>query len=385
MAGQPVLELFAASLILVSSMAFAQKTVTPTAHGVKGQVPNRILDLTHVETLLGLPAATVTGGTVCSSDGDIFEQVYGVSDKPEVAFFPVIYSVSEQREVKKISLPMPKGYKQFVLGSLFPAESRVVGLIEASQPTDSATPLRKGELAVFLATADRDGDRQTIVRLDLGFEPMKAAIFELGEFLVLGNDRANMKPVLAIVHEDGTLDRMLDLDTRTYGESHDLDRIYERRTADSNTDALRRLMIGALSAAEFIPWGKEVLLVQRGSKLPVYRFDDSGELGAVTIKPPDGFLLDAILGSSEKDTWVVSTKGADSFKKVATGGVVENAPQHLFEVNPRTGEVIDQLSIKGPRPGQVACAADGRLAAIYYGLPQQANVPDQLGYASAPR
>jgi hypothetical protein len=385
---QYMLEFVAISQIFLCSNAFAQKTAATSPHtevAVKSQVPNRTLDLTHVEPLVGLPAATVTGDPICSSGGDIFSEIYGVSDKPDVAYFPEIYSISKLREVKKIKLPVPTGYKAFVLGSFFPATHRLVALILADQPLDPKTPQEKGKLTPFLSTVDRDGDQPNLVKLDLLFKPLKAAIFDTGEFLILGTDMVNLKPVLAIVHEDGSLNRMLDLDARKYESSQDLNQIYSRRANDSNTDAAQRLALDALSAAEFVPWGEEILLVQRGSTLPVYRFRSAALIGTVTIKPPDGFLTDSIMGSGEKDTWVVLTKDTSSFQKVANGGVVENSPEHIYEVNPRTGEVIDQLFVKGPQPGEIGCAADGRLTVIYYGLPQQADAPEKLVYASAPR
>jgi hypothetical protein len=378
-------ELLAVSLVLLPSIALAQKSSIPTRQAgtaPQPQLPNRTLDLTHVESLPGLPAWTSTGSPICSSDGTTFAEVYAVSGKPETALFPEIYSISDQREIKKLSLLTPTGYKYFLLQSLFPTEHGLVALIQADQPKASDGSAQEKGLVSFLSTMDRDGDEKEIVKLDLAFEPAKAAILDSGEFLIVGTDRANFNPVLALVHADGSLDRILDLDTRSYGLSKDLGRINGGKATDSNTTALQRRTQSALSAAQFVPWGSEIVLLQPGSNFPVYRFSRSGLQGAVTIKLPDGFLLDSILGSSEKDSWVVLTKDASSFQKVATGGVVENPTQHIFEVNPHTGEVIDQLSVKGPQPGEVSCAANGKISVVYYGSPQQANA---LTYASAPR
>jgi hypothetical protein len=379
-------ELLAVCLVLLPSITLAQSSAVPARQaGMASQpkLPNRTLDLTHVESLPGLPAST-PGSEICSSDGTTFAEIYAVG-KPETAWFPEIYSISDQREIKKLSFPTPTGYKYVLLQSFFPSEHQLVALIQADQPTTSdGSPQQKG-LVSFLSTMDRDGDRKSIVKLDLPFEPAKAAILESGEFLIFGSDRANFNPVLALVHEDGSLDRMLDLDTRPYGLSEDLGKIYGRKATDSNTFALQRLTQGSLSAAQFVPWGSEILLLQPGSKLPVYRINQAGLQGAVTIKFPDGFLLDSILGSSEKDSWAVLTKDPSSFQKMAKDHVVENPTQHLFEVNPHTGEVIDQLSVKGPHPGEVSCAANGKVSGIYYGSPLQANAHEQLTYASAPR
>lgn len=371
------------AVLLLASDSFAQKKGNP----VNGQSPirTRLVDLTRVEPLPGYPASTVSGFPHCSSDGSIFSEVYATSDRPDVAEFPDLYSISELREVKKIKLPLPNGYQHASLRSLFPAKSEIVALIQVSQPKAPDSEVKKGQKIFFLSLTDLDGSGQKNIRLDLRFEPSKAAIFDAGRLLVLGVDTINQQPVLALLHEDGSLDRMMDLDERTYEPSHALNHIYKGRPGESQTLAPQRLVSNALNNAQFVPWGAEILLAQPGSKLPVYRLRAGGQQEAVTVKLPEGSLLETILGSSERDTWVIRTKDASSFEKVTNGGVVENPPEKLFEVDPQTGEVIDQLLIKGPHPGELSCAAHGKLSALYYGLPERANVPDEITYASAPR
>jgi hypothetical protein len=212
----------ALAVMLLESFAIANYAVAQTHAATprvaaKQKVRVRTLDLTHVEPLVGMPASTVVGyPEICSSEGDIFSEVYAESSRAGVVTFPDIFSVSETREVKKVPLKTPTDFKVMNLRSLFPASHQVVGLIQASQPKDL-------------------------------------------------------------------------------------------------------------------------------------------------------------------------TKDPASFQDIASGKVVENAPQSFFEVNPFTGEIIDQLVVTGPHPGEVHCAAHKRLTTTYYGLPQKQDVPDQLTYASAPR
>ena len=175
----------------------------------------------------------------------------------------------------------------------------VVSLIQASQPTDPSIPVVKGKLIPFLSVADLDDGSQKLIKLDLPFEPTKAATFDSGEFLVLGADKANMQPVLALLHEDGTVKKMLDLDGRSYVSSRALDQIYAQGGKDPGTTGVQRMILGALNNAQLVPWGSQVLLVQPGSTLPVYRFRNSGQVASVTVKLPDGLGLDTVLGSGE--------------------------------------------------------------------------------------
>ena len=375
-------------IAMLSSFAigFAQKAETKAMVASKPAIKIRSLDLAHVEPLLGLPLSTAVGyPEFCSSDGTIFSEVYAVADKGGVADFPDIYSISEQREVKKVNLPLPVGYKQVSLRSLYSSARQVVALVQVSQPNLPDPSLGKASMVSYLSMVDRDGADPELVRLELGFQPMKVAIFDSGQLLVLGVDLANSLPVLALVHEDGTLQKIIDLDARTYTVSRELSQTYTHKANDTNTIAMQRPILGALTKAQLVAWGTEVVLVQPGSSLPVYRIHDSGQIETVTINPPDGFLLEALLGSSEKDSWVIVTSDASAFGRVASGGVAENPAEHLFEVDPYTGELIDQLQVKGPQPGEVSCGAHGKLSLNYYGLPAGADGADRLTYASAPR
>lgn len=375
-------------VVLLTSPAVGQKPLptTPVAgKTAKAQIRTRSIDLTHVERLAGLPAATVIASPeLCSSDGTLFPEIYGSGDKPGVLDFPEIYSISEGREVKKLSLKLPTEYQHMSLQSFYPGRNELVSLLQVFQPKAPDAEVKRGQKIFFLSVADRDGGEQKLVPLNLDFKPAKVAIFDSGGVVALGVDTLNLQPVLALLHADGSLDRRIDLDPRTYAGSQELDQIYQRKDGKSQASAPGGPLTGALNNAQFIPWGENILLVQPGSKLPVYELRDSGQLRAVTIKPPKG-LMDRILPSDARDTWVMVTKDVAAFEKVANGGVVENPAESLYEVDPQTGEVIDQLSVKGPMAGEVACAAHGKLSLLYYGLPPTETGAEQMTYASAPR
>jgi hypothetical protein len=312
-------------------------------------------------------------------------QVFADSANPKVATFPTIYSISEKLEVGKIQLQTPSGYKVSSLRSFYPAASKVAGLVLATQPMDPSQPTPRGKKYPFLSIADRDGSSQKLITLDLPFEPVKAAMFDSGEFLVLGVDTANIQPVLALLDSDGSLKKMLDLDIRNYSNSSDIKQNFDPKNVGTPTAETQQTLLKALNVAQFVPSGANILLIQPGSALPVYRFTSKGLTRTVNIKPPDGSLIDTILASSERDSWVVRTKNGRTFQRVSTGNVVENPSESLYQVDPLTGSITARIEVKGPQPGEVNCATNRTVSAIFYGLPEDGDTPTHLTYASAPR
>jgi hypothetical protein len=108
----------------------------------------------------------------------------------------------------------------------------------------------------------------------------------------------------------------------------------------------------------------------------------------ITIKLPDGFITERILGSSDRDSWVLMAHPPVSLTRIAGAPSAATPPARLFEIDPETGDVIDQLNLVGTQASSVACAAHQKLTALYVlGNPDGAQHPDddQLSYASAAR
>ena len=349
--------------------------------------PIRTLDLTHTEPIPSLAAPNVNGyPAVCSSDGTIFVQPFS-STTQQPGAHPAIFSISDTREVGIVTVSLPSDYNQVNIRSLFPTPQELVAVVQASQPTDPNVPVVKGRPTSFLSINPRDSADSRLLQLDLPFNVVRAALLSSGDFLVLGNDTVNQLPVLAMLGSDGTLKKMLDLDPRLYLQSKELAANATSRTSDTRT-AQQKMVQRALSSARFVPFGDQVLLVQTGTTMPVLRFTSSGDPDPVTIKLPPGFVLDRILGSSDRDTWVLLATPPRPLARMTSSQDAEGSPNHLFEVDPITGEVIDELALTGTQNSNVACAAHQKLTALYTvrAASTDANTQqDQLSYASAPR
>ena len=103
------------------------------------------------------------------------------------------------------------------------------------------------ETKFFLSVSDHDGDGQKLLPLDVRFKPLKIAMFDDGSFLPLGWDEANLQPELALLKDDGTLRKFVDLDNRASDGGLD---------ALSTKGGMKPETAQLLEQARFSPFGK---------------------------------------------------------------------------------------------------------------------------------
>jgi len=363
--------------LIAAACALAQG---PEATG--NTIREQRIELTSAVSLPWLPDTGMLGyPSTCSSDGDIYlgELVYDEKGG-ELSSIPDLFRVSPTGEVKHISMPVPTGFKAMDSPSFFAGRGVLVAVIRASWPTDGQGAQPHRGTTYFLSVTDADGGHPRLIRLDLGFGVDKAAAFEPGGFVVLGMDEKTFRPVVAMLNDAGQFDKCLDVfphpDETAAGKEPD-------RAAET---AREQNVFYSIGAAQFAPWGSDILMAAPGiDNSSVYHIRASGEVERVTLKLPNGEQLRSALGSGGKGDWVVRTRSAESAKKMAKVHLVVNPEEFLYEVNPRTGEVLRKLTVVGPSPGEVACAADGKLSAIYVAQPQPAGASETLVLASAPR
>lgn len=372
----------------------AKKAGGDAADSVKPKLETRTLDLSRGEPIAAMPPPLATAAPLlCSSDGDIFPVVYASPASGQVSVIPEVYGISPQRVVKHLTIPLPQNFKYSRVENFFPGKYSAVYLVEGIQPQGAAADADSAKYQYFLTRTDRDGDSPEVFKLQLPFEVSKIAVFDSGDVLVLGANTTDLYPVLALLHSDGRLNRILNFDDRAYRDAILSAGTSVARPNESNTSALRRVVLGSLFTAQLIPWGSEILLVQPGSNLPVYRISSAGAVTPVKVTLPGGLLLATIEGSGERDTWLAIAQSVDSFRSLNSRGIAENPQERMFEIDPYTGDVLRALEIEGPRGVEVVCGADHKATAIYFGeLPAKDKAdqprndgPGPLMYASAPR
>jgi hypothetical protein len=188
------------------------------------------------------------------------------------------------------------------------------------------------------------------------------------------------EPVVALLGRGGRLMRYMDVFSGPADSGVGIPSDPVKQEAKHRVDQY------SIGAAEFAPWGSDVVLTAPGLVYSsIYHLRATGQVVKVDVKLPGEQRLEGILGSSAKDNWIIRTQSGESANKMAGSHLIENPQEFLYEVNPRTGELIRRLDLIGPVPGEVACAADGKLVAIYEGEAKQPGTPDTLVFTSAIR
>jgi hypothetical protein len=288
-----------------------------------------------------------------------------------VSKVPELYKVSPHADVKHLPKPLPTAYKQLDSPGFFAGDRMLVTVIRASRPDDQPTHVGSD---YFLSVTDSEGDHPKLLRLDLKFNVSKAAVFGSGEFIVFGSDRTTSDPVIAMLNAEGEYMKIIELPELPRPEPN----------SDKEKEQRQRALHYSIGAAQFAPWGSDIVLVMPGiDASSAYWFRASGEVQKVVIRLPEDQQVSGILGTGGKDTWVIRAISAQSAKAMEKVHLVENPQEFLYEMNPRNSEIIRGLVVSGPNPGEVACAADGKLEAIYVGDSPQSS--DRFVFATASR
>jgi hypothetical protein len=207
--------------------------------------------------------------------------------------------------------------------------------------------------------------------------------------VILGIDELNRVPKLAIVESDGTLHKILDLDNKTYEKDTAVNRVFNTSKDPVDKDHIYAVE-RALSFAEFLPDGPNVVLLQGTTSLPAKVIGDEGEISEFTLTSPPGSAILEVLASDPKGPIVARLQGEAQLSKSIHEGPVSNPNEPLVEFSRETGKMLKWIKVAGgPLPQEVTCATNGELTAIYWpaekpAAPNQPPPVDQLFFAKAP-
>jgi len=233
----------------------------------------------------------------------------------------------------------------------YPSESGALALVLAGESSQGGTSANSGPRHYYVVTFGTDGAYKSQVKIDASFTPSKIAGFDSGILLAYGADRNTDQPTLALLKQDGSVLRYLQLDTSV--------RNWYASKTDSNESASRSPI--TLPSGQLTPYSDSVLLVSQGSTLPVFAIREDGSIRAVRVAIPDGYTLDSIITRPQQ--WYVRFRA----RPLEAERTTSDAPSPLFEVNPEEGTLIERLSPVGVRADEVACFQRGNLIAFRRG------------------
>jgi hypothetical protein len=213
----------------------------------------------------------------------------------------------------------------------------------------------KGE-GDFLAIYNRDGTLRSVHRIDAQFQPMKIAALGSDQFMVLGFDRINQRPVVVSIDTSREITRFLDQENalpnasefKTFNEK----RLGKSRAVWSGEPEVQRAAMLSLgiSALEFGYAGNQLLLLQPGIDAIVWSISSGGTIKTVKLKMPPGLTADSILSSSD-GSWLIRAFVSEN---MAT----------LLEFDPESGEVRRQIDSEPVLATNIFYEKDG----AYYGI-----------------
>ena len=308
--------------------------------------------------VLGMPFAAEPRRAYCAADGTAFFNVEeGAQDSGRDV--PTLYSVATSGQAMRVmrKLPPPE-WDGMSLVDFFVSEHELVTLLKAEKRDDRGGGNPPREVRYFISLSDHDGDGASLVALDLHFRPLKIARFGLGDYMVLGWDEGNVMPEIAVLKDDGTIRRFIDLDNRRSDGSLTVYGVLKGGEAKPSAKTLQML-----EHAFFVPFGNEVLLAQRDSAAPVLIMGPVGEDGRLPMELPGGFLLEDILPTTPRQPFVVKAgekPHSASEDKGPVAGYKEAREQKMFEVDSNhgalQGNVLTEFVLDSKAIAHVTCA-----------------------------
>jgi len=309
--------------------------------------------------VLGLPLGGSTTRAHCSNDGTAFYDLAANG----TAVGQYLYGISSNGGVKHVLRKLPIGYSHVEVRDFFVGDGQMVTLLEADKRNEEGDAASRDK-DYFLSLEDEAGDLSSLVQMQVRFKPEKVARFGSGEVLLLGWDEGSQLPMLAMVKEDGTIHRFIDLDAAKPRAIRNASGDAEKSEAEAVMQ--ERATQDSLEGAAFVANGNKVLLTYPGSTKPIVELDALGDERLIPLEIPYGYVLNDVLVSSGLGTLVARVKDADDkTKPVAADGVAKPPKMRLIEYLAYNGARLQEFTFDKPLVSDVTCAPNSALVAIF--------------------
>lgn len=320
-----------------------------------------------------LPFECTTDGTVFVSFVNTVPAGAGLPAPPPVP--PLLRLISFSATGKGQTFELGQVTDLHISGELdhYVSESQVVFLVMAAReqkPEKKTYPIAGGGQGEFTSNAaeqryilifDRDGTyRRTIEIEDLPLRIENLGVFPSGVFLAYGYDPKGESPKLAMLKEDGTLLRPLQIQKGDVPEA-----------------------MFVTEKAQFVPENRSIIIVQSGSTFPLLEVTEGGAIKVIHLKLPQDSSIKGLIPSDRNLYAIVGQPGADPTSEGT-----------IYEVGREDGRVLRRFELSDRRtPSEIACIHDQKFLSLDYGdgkiIPmigsaEPANAADQQK-GSAPR
>jgi len=295
----------------------------------------------------------------CTSDGAVFVDMVPVGARLQPPLYAppplLLVSVSPSRKAK--TYPLDQATEQlYDVREIdhYASDSAIIFLIKAAsenKPTQQAYTKSDGtqgqftkntaERHTYIVVFTRDGEHKKTIEADVSFEIEQIGVFPSGAFLAFGYDEKDHSPKLAMLKDDGTLMRPLELGKRDAPES-----LFGTKNGIGEGPAVY------ITPAQLVPEGHSIIVVQNKTAFPLLEVSEAGEIRAIHPALPKEMQIEGLI-ASDQNLYARVTP--------ADGG-------SIYELNAHDGTVLRRLTLADGRAGSsVACVHDGKFLSFEHG------------------
>lgn len=292
----------------------------------------------------------------CTSDGTAFITMLpagGLMQPPLYTPPPLLLiSVSPSGQAHTFPLDQPTQQLYNVREvDHYASDSAVVFLIRAasenkpltrtwtkSDGTKSEYSDNRAERRLYLLFFDHDGNYKKTSEVDVGFNVQRIGVFPSGTLLAFGDDETDHSPKLAMLKDDGTFTRFLQIRKGDAPES-----IFQTKDGSGKGAA------AYIAPTEFVPFGHTIVLVQNRSAFPLLEVSEGGTIRAIHPHMPNGVTIDGLIAS-------------DLNLYVRIKGSVQGS---IYEIDAQSGAVSRRFETDDA--AGIACVHDGKFLSFDHG------------------
>lgn len=301
----------------------------------------------------------------CSSDGAVFittVQPFRPDAQPKDALGLnpfLLISVSPSGEAHSFPLNLVADLYGLHQISEAPSESRVIFLVSAAaedrpekdRASDSGgrresargLPERHDYLVMF----DRKGNYQKKIQLESAFSMTHISPFSSGALLAYGYDPVDHSPKLAMLKDDGSLLRFLEIPKGDAPES-----VLQTKDSSGKGPA------AYLAPAQFVSQGQYIYFLRPRSDNPILRVSTGGAIEPIRAKLPEGAKIATLIPSDENLYAIVHGTN--------TSGKPND--ESILELDAQDGAVLRQLQVAGDESAyELACVHDKKFFLFHHG------------------
>ena len=185
--------------------------------------------------------------------------------------------ISVPRASEAHSFPLNKVPDLYAVEEIghYVTDSKVVFLVRAA--TSQNDPPEKAEHHVYIAIFDRDGNYQKRTQVEDNFQIYKIGLFPSGNYLAYGSDKQDHSPKLAMLKDDGTLLRYLEVPKNDIPEA-----------AVGTLDGKGKDPAVYIAPVQFMGQEHSIYVVQNKTDFPILEVSGAGQIREVHPKLPAG-------------------------------------------------------------------------------------------------